>query len=380
MAHLFQYPHLIALMIAFVFADIACAMTGNLARKFGAVDVPGVLPYKVQKESIPFVGGFAILIGFIGSLVVSIDWDILLSSDIQTIIGDRHTKVAIATVLGGSVVAVLGLVDDFKSIHAVVKLVILMALTAVLAQMGLVVNLVGSEFVNWLITLLWIVGVISAFNAIDNTDGVAGGTAASAAFWVFLVGWGTSVESSQWSLSFLGVALFGSTLGFLRHNRPPARIYLGNGGSFLLGFLVAVATIHAGWTRDPISSSLVPIMLLAYPIFDITYTVLMRWKAGIVRNPIEAVVVSGRDHTAHRLAAIGFPPWGVLLVVLLLNGAGGFAGYMVVRHQLEGESVLLLAGACLVMYSIFGWVIRNAVDLRSPRACISNRRETRKVV
>jgi len=376
---LFKYPHFVILLAAFVVADVAVAFLTRVAKRFGAVDLPGVQDYKTQTTAIPFVGGIGIFIGFITAVLVTLDWGALETKGFEAFLGQEQTQLSLATIVGGSIIAVMGLVDDFISINAVVKFVALIAITAVLWHFGLRVDMFGGSWVSFVIMLLWVVGVVSAFNAIDNTDGVAGTTALVISFWIFLVAWGTSAVDAQAVQSMIAVALGGAVLGFLRHNKPSARVYLGNCGAFTVGFFVAVLAVSVRWTGmnqsvpSELRSALVPVLLLAYPVFDITYTVFLRWKHGVVRTPIEAIVVSGRDHTAHRLKALGLGPWGVLGVIAGINMIGGAAAWSVVRWR---ESDAVFAGAVAVVavtYVVFGWKLWNAVDLKSDAAKISHR-------
>ncbi len=380
MPPLFKYPHFFIALMAFVIADVAVALLARLAKRIGAVDAPDLNTYKVQKQAVPFIGGIGLFIGFIGAVLASLDWSALLEYGVGPFLGKRDSQMAIAALIGGSMIAVLGLVDDFRPIGAVVKLGTLFAITLLLSFFGLTVNQFGwLPVIPFVITLFWVVGVVSAFNAIDNTDGVAGTTGVVISLFLFLVAWGTSAENAQPEQSRVSIALCGAILGFLRHNKPPAKVYLGNCGAFTLGFLVAVLAVSGNWTDYPIKSAVVPVMLLAYPIFDISYTVFLRWKTGIVRSLKEAIVVSGRDHTAHRLAAMGLGSWGVVAVVAVINGLGGLAAYGVVRMQHNDTAFWLLVTGMVLMYSSFGFVLRNAVNLRSEQARISHRVPTAKI-
>ncbi len=370
---IFRYPHFIVLLIAFLAADIAVSFMIRLAHRVGANDSPDAATYKTQKKPVPYLGGIGLFIGLIVALMTTLDWSVAQNRGFKFFFENSSTNTVIATLLGGTCMAILGLLDDLQPIHALVKLAVLIVVTIGLSALGLVLNTTPWFILNFILTLFWIVGVISSFNAIDNTDGVAGITASSIAFWTFLVAWGRSALDAQVGQSFLAIALFGATLGFLRHNRPSARVYLGNSGSFLLGFVVAVMAVSGTWAPTPLQSSLAPLMLAAYPVFDISYTIFMRWKAGVVKNPLQAVVVSGRDHTAHRLQAMGLSPFGVLGVIGFLNLLGGLAATFAIRYSLDSVWLIILSFSLLLVYLCFGWAIRNAIDLHSPQACITHR-------
>lgn len=134
------------------------------------------------------------------------------------------------------------MVDDIKRIPATVKLLSLVAATLILSHYGVRLSLFKIEAVNLMLTILWIVGLTSAFNAIDNMDGLAAGVAFIASSCYFIV----AVQTFQWWWGALAVAIMGSSLGFLGHNFKPARIFLGDSGSFFLGFTLAAMEVMGG--------------------------------------------------------------------------------------------------------------------------------------
>ncbi|MCA8939802.1 MAG: undecaprenyl/decaprenyl-phosphate alpha-N-acetylglucosaminyl 1-phosphate transferase [Planctomycetes bacterium] len=382
---LFKYPHYVIFITAYALSELAVTFLIRISKRLGAIDRPELQAYKTQKEPVPFLGGLGLFIGFFGALALSLRWGVIGDSGLSAFLEAQETRVAIAVLVGGAATALMGLVDDFRPIHAGLKLLGLCAIVAMLMYFGLVIQFPVYPALKFAVTLLWIVGVISAFNAIDNTDGVAGTTAFYVSGFTFMIAWGASASEAQQGLSFLAIALAGATLGFLRHNRPPAKVYLGNSGSFALGFLVAVMPISGRWaspetaTWETMLPLLAPLLLVSYPLFDLCYTVFLRWRKGIVRNVVEAVVVSGRDHTAHRLSALGLSKWQVLIVVGLMNGIACVSALVLVRFG----SNLWVALACIAVLGLaylgFGRALRDAVDLRSPEARISNRKSTARI-
>lgn len=361
------------MLIAFVLSDLCVALCARIGLLLGANDEPGTLEYKLQKAPTPFLGGLGLFIGFFLALLTTLDYEKIGTAGFHEFLNSESSMNAVAILIGGGSTALLGLVDDFKPINASIKLLALAIIVGFLSQIGLTVDFAIWPPLAYAITLLWIVGVTSSFNAIDNTDGISGTTAASVAFFTFLVAWSTSAELAQEAVAFVAIALFGALIGFLRHNRPTARIYLGNCGSFSLGFVVAVLAIQSHWTSSSLYSAVAPILLVSYPLFDLGYTTLMRWRAGVVRSPLDAVIVSGRDHTAHRLKAMGLNTWMVIAVVAFLNMIGGIAALSITL--LEPDLVwfwLIVTGVCVV-YAGFGLVIRKAVDPALPSAHMSLR-------
>lgn len=371
---LFRYEHVVIALMAYILTDWCVSACIRIGHKLGAEDKPGTQDYKVQKQATPFLGGFGLFTGFFLALLTTLDWDTLSTMDFSTFWGQEGTRVAAAILIGGLATAFLGLIDDFKPIHAGIKLAVLTAITLVLVNLNLYVDVGGIVPLRYIITLLWIVGVTSAFNAIDNTDGVAGTTALSVCAFSFMIAWGTSAADAQPVVTYIAVALGAATLGFLRHNRPTARIYLGNAGSFSLGFYVAVMAIHNKWTPNNVESAIAPALLVLYPLFDLGYTTFMRWRAGVVRNIRDAIVVSGRDHTAHRLSAMGFNTWWVIVIIAGLNAVGGFGAFAITRYNPSTLGTIGIVAGVVAVYSGFGWWIRNAVDLHTSQARLSHRR------
>ncbi|MEE8143668.1 MAG: MraY family glycosyltransferase, partial [Planctomycetota bacterium] len=186
---------------------------------------------------------------------------------------------------------------------------------------------------NIIITLFWIVGITSATNSLDNCDGVASGVTAIASFFIFVIAWGSSTDDAQPWLSYLAIGMAGSCLGFLRYNFPPARIYLGDNGSFFLGYMLASMLVFAHYSENPLKAILVPCLVLAVPIFDITLSTLLRIRDGDVRSWKEAVLYCGRDHMAHLLMRVGFSKKRTVAVIYSLAVGGGVAALLVMAND-----------------------------------------------
>jgi hypothetical protein len=158
--------------------------------------------------------------------------------------------------------------------------------------------------------MLWIAGITSALNSVDNTDGAAGGVTAVAAAGVCAVTFMRQPSVDQPYLLALACALMGACCGFLRYNWPKARIYLGDNGSFLLGFTLACLLLFAKWSDNPIRSAIIPWVLVTVPVLDLVLSTLLRYHHGVVRTLREAIVHCGHDHLAHRLQALGMSQAG----------------------------------------------------------------------
>ena len=342
-----NYPQVWMFILAWFLADLAVPLFIRLSHRIGFLDRPHT--YKTHQEPVALLGGAGIYLAFTVTL-----FSVLRFPDP----GQYLDLFAIAG--GGFLVLVLGIVDGFRPLWAVGKLGVIFLVTLLLSHFGVRINLTGLWAVDLALTLLWISGVSSAMNSMDVVDGAAGGTAAIAAFWTFYVSWYTGVWG-QPHVSYIAIALMGSCLGFLRYNWSPAKIFLGDNGSLLLGFLLASLTVQCGWSSgDRIKAVIVPCAILAVPLFDITISTILRIRRGIVKNPIQAIVYCGRDHVSHRLVALGLSKRESVLVQYLFGMISGTIAIIVVRPEVEASVYIPIVIGSLLALAAFGAVLDRA--------------------
>jgi UDP-GlcNAc:undecaprenyl-phosphate/decaprenyl-phosphate GlcNAc-1-phosphate transferase len=297
---LLNYPYFGVLVTAFLIADLIFPSIMRMCRRIGAIDRPG--GHKAQKHPTPFLGGVGVCIAIATALLLTIDFSQL----------DKWMPF-VGIWAGGIFVLALGVLDDWKPVNAVVKLALLFLASIVVIACGVRANLFAGAwgmYANIAITLLWIAGITSAFNSIDNTDGAAGGTASVASLGVCVIGLvGSDSPESPYLVAF-ACAVLGACLGFLRYNWPKARIYLGDNGSFFVGFTLASLLLMMHWSQSPLRSAAIPVVLMTVPLLDICLSTLLRYQRGIVRTIREAIVYCGHDHLAHRLKALGMSRQG----------------------------------------------------------------------
>jgi len=344
---LLNYPHLGIFIVAWFIADLAVPTFIAMAHRFGLLDRPGTHGGKNQVAPIPYLGGLGILLAFSLALFSTLRFETL-----------EAFVPFLVLISGAAVVTTLGLLDDRKPISAVVKLGVLTLITVVLAAFGVRMELLPDYLggtLNLALTLLWIVGIISATNSLDNTDGVVGGVTAIAGVFIFAIAWGASAADSQSWLSYLAVALVGSSLGFLRYNFPPARVYLGDNGAFLLGYLLATILVFAEYSSDPLQAILIPCLILVVPLADIVISTLLRIRDGDVNNWREAVLYCGKDHLAHLLMASGLSKRQAVCCLYALGIAGGSAALVIQRlnNRAFALSASVIFAAGLVALGIF---------------------------
>jgi len=342
-----NYPQVWMFILAWFIADLAVPLFIKLSHRIGYLDRPH--SYKTHVQPIALLGGVGIYLAFTVTLFSVLRFP--QPSQYRDIFG---------IALGGLMVLILGIIDGWRPLWAVGKLGVLLVVTLILSRFGVRINLTGLWVVDLGLTLLWIAGVSSAMNSLDNMDGAAGGTAAIAAFWTFYVAWYTA-PWGQPHVSFVAIALMGGCIGFLRYNWPPARVFLGDNGSLLLGFLLAALTVQCGWSRgDRIKAVIVPCAILCVPLYDITLSTILRVRRGVVKNPIEAIVYCGRDHLSHRLVALGLSKREAVLVLYLFGMISGALAIIVVRPEVDAPVYIPITIVSVLALTAFGAILDRA--------------------
>lgn len=353
------YPQVWTLLISIIAADWAVSLLIPLCHRIGALDRPHT--YKSHRAPMPFLGGVGVFIGFASAM-----FSVLVIPSFQ------ENLPLVGILLGALLVTVMGCVDDFRPIPATVKLLILFGVTFLLTQFHVVLNLLSGipalqvhvapglsvgALADMVLTLFWIAGVSSAMNSLDNMDGAALGISAIAAFFTFLIAW----YSYQTQFSYVSIALCGACLGALRYNFKPARTFIGDNGSLLLGFLLSALMVVGGWAHeDRVKAVLLPCVVLVVPLFDITLATFLRYKNGVVRSMREAILYCGRDHLSHRLVALGLSQREAVLSLYLFGIAGGMIAYLLASDR-AGPSVYgPVVGAGIVVLIGVGMLLDRA--------------------
>ncbi|HJZ78043.1 MAG TPA: hypothetical protein VKE51_40220 [Vicinamibacterales bacterium] len=251
---------------------------------------------------------------------------------------------------------VTGVVDDVLSLKPSTKLIAQIALASVLLFFDYRLNWVNSTTIDALLTLVWIVGLTNAFNLIDNMDGLCAGIAiiAGASLLIDLLP-GAAGTRALYEVRYLAI-LLGATGGFLVYNLYPASIFMGDGGSLLLGFSFAAMTLSAGHPApgrsDVLSIVAGPVLVLLIPIFDTTLVTVSRRLSG------RRASQGGRDHSSHRLVAIGLSERRAVALLWGLAAIGGVLGIGVGNFG-QNATVLLFASAFLLAMVLFAAYLGN---------------------
>jgi|GEM_PF-73034 len=313
----------------------------KLAKRFDFLDYPSAL--KVHTRPTPLLGGLAVFIGFLFALLLGlILFDLSFSADVVGIL------------TGGALVLTFGLVDDKKGLSPSYKLLgqIIAAISFLVLSHNAKI-LTGSGW-DVLILLLWMVGLMNAVNYMDAMDGLCGGISFIAAS-AFLV---IALLNHQMLSALLALALMGGLLGFLRFNFTPAKIFLGDAGSMFNGFILACLGILFAKENTSYSSLLVPILILSYPIFDISFVTLIRLREG------RKVYVGDYNNSPRRIANLGMQNKKVVLWIYLFSFLLGSLGVLVYLFFDSPVKMLIAVFVWLVLV-IFGVHLqRNFVNIR----------------
>jgi UDP-GlcNAc:undecaprenyl-phosphate GlcNAc-1-phosphate transferase len=213
---------------------------------------------------------------------------------------------------------------------------------------GVGAGIFDSTALDVALTVLWVVAVTNAVNFIDNMDGLAAGVTAMSALGIFAI----SAANGDLLVSSLALALAGASLGFLRYNFPPARIFLGDAGSLMLGFLLAALILKLDLPVGPAAPRvLATVLLAAVPLFDLSVVIVAR---TIARRPLW---LGGRDHTSHRLVERGMSRRAVAVAFMVAQAACAAAAYPLYRLSAAAAAVCL--GALALAWGVLlRWFLR----------------------
>ena len=330
------------LLFAFLGAGALTPLMVHLSHQWGLVDQPS--DRKIHVHPTPRLGGAAVYLGFLGSVLMNSilpDW-------------------MIATLAAGSLLLIVGIIDDIWELPASSKLVAQLVAAGIVIATGKVLTLFPSgpvgDIANVMLTLLWIVGITNAFNFFDGMDGLATGLAILIAGFMGAV----AFETNQPGLGWLAIAIIGAGVGFLPYNfrgRRHAVIFLGDGGATFLGFTLACLAVKGNWAdHNPIVSFSNPLLIFGVLIYDMIHITVERVATGKVRSIKEWLDYVGKDHLHHRLErALGSRQASVAMIFLMTICLGLAA--LALRDAGTAEALLLLVQACLivVMITILEW-------------------------
>jgi len=361
-------PALILFLSSLAASLVFTWLARRAAARLGLMDQPG--HRKVHTQVTPRNGGIGIFWGIALPLLAGLAVLFVFPADrlaawlpvaarphIAGLLAHRHLALLLlAATLG---IHLLGLLDDRKALAAWPKLLAQLACAIALVGVGELLNrgafrtltffddlFPGGFWVSATLSVLWIVALTNAFNFLDNMDGLSAGVAFLCAG-LFLIAAASGAEP-QWFICALLLLFMGSVLGFLCYNFPPASIFMGDGGSMVLGFFLSALTIRTtyyhpnqGWY-----AVLMPLVILAVPLYDLVVVSIIRILQG--RSPF----VGDTNHFSHRLTRHGFSKRGAVLVIYAVTLACGISAPLLAKAD---ESQALLIGVqCASMLLVIG--------------------------
>lgn len=320
---------------------ISCILTPFVmlfARKIGAIDRPGEAR-RIHDHPIPRLGGLAIFLGFVLAVLFFAD----ISTQLRGIL------------YGSLVIVVCGALDDILSLPAWLKLVIQIVAALIATMHGVVIEIlmnpnVFSEAEHlvlgvWAIpvTVLWIVGITNSVNLIDGLDGLAVGVSTISSVSMLII----AIFVADGNVAIILAALVGACIGFLPYNFNPAKIFMGDTGALLLGYVLSTVSIIGLFKFYAVVSAFVPFLVLAVPLLDTVFSFFRRLIKG--QNPMKP----DRGHFHHRLIDLGLSQKQAVIILYAVSAVLGIAGVFVAATGELKFLILIIAIAAALGIVLF---------------------------
>lgn len=339
-----------AFVVALVISFAITPLIKRLAINIGAMDKPDAR--KVHHGSIPRLGGLAIFIGYIVSVLYTV-------KDLQAVMG---------LLLGSVVLVGVGIWDDVKQIGPKTKLTGQILAAVVVVAFGNQVEFITNPwghvfylgFLSILLTIFWIVGFTNIVNLIDGLDGLAAGISLISSLTIFTILW----QMGQVDLACVALALAGAALGFLRYNFNPAKIFMGDTGSMLLGYTMATISVMGAVKTAATISLVVPVIVLGLPILDTTFAIIRRKING------RPVFKPDKGHMHHRLLALGLSQKQAVLLMYAVTALLGYVAILLAKVNILVGIIIVLAILCVCVFiaTKLGMIAKDEVIAEENRA------------
>lgn len=334
-----NWPYVVTFLMAWLSADLLVPVVRRFAYKVGKVDKPGTR--KIHATPIPRMGGIAIALGFFLSLL-GIEY--LHPGYFSLLPGEWKGMIA-----GGVLIFLVGLLDDLFDLPAKLKLLGQIAAASVAFWWGVKWSFISHpmgglflfpEWLSFVLTIFWLVAITNTINLIDGLDGLAGGVSTIAGITLFVL----ALERNQGLSALVAIALVGGTMGFLRYNFNPAKIFMGDCGSLFLGFMLGSLSLTGTMKTAATVAVFLPILILGIPIFDTAFAIVRRVAT---RQPI---FQADKGHLHHRLLNIGLSQRRAVLLIYGFSAfLGGIALYLVKYSQAK---VLIMVSLMLIVWGM----------------------------
>ena len=309
-----------------------------LAHKTDAVDKPDAR--KVHQTPIPRIGGIGIYLAFMVSIITVSVISNFEGETLRTVIG---------ILLSGSLMFIVGIIDDYKNLPAKVKLSGQILASAVLViffdvRVDFITDPLGDYiYLEWMaipVTIFWLVGLTNTVNLIDGLDGLAAGVSGLAASTIFLV----ALEQNFFLITILTASIAGAAFGFLFYNTNPARIFMGDSGSLFLGFMLAGISIIGAMKSAATIALIVPILALGLPILDTTFAIMRRYIGG------QPIFKPDKGHLHHRLLKMGFTQRQAVFLMYVISAILGLSAIALTEVSSSIAVMILIAVVISIFY------------------------------
>ena len=315
-----------------------------LSWKFDILDRPLGEFHKKHAKAKPLLGGLAMLLGWLVTVFTAL-WFILLFQNqlpdwlVQQIPGALEVRPLLFIIAAGATaLTIMGLIDDKKPFGPFLKLLlqVLICGCVVLYPKLRITFFLESQGLTWLITLIWFIVVVNAFNFFDNMDGLASGVAVIAAILFTLI----AGFRDQFFVAALGAGTAGSALGFYFFNRHPASIFMGDSGSHFLGYTLSIigtlTSFYSSQTSPTVAPILIPIFILGVPLFDVFAVIVIRMKSG------KRIYQGDHNHISHRFCQMGADHKTAVTLVHLLTLTVGLGALTLLWLEVKGVVLVLI--------------------------------------
>lgn len=332
------YLYFLTMIISFVIALFLTPLLRQTALKLKILDIPHS-DIKTHREPVPYLGGLAIWIGWLISLVI-----VRLFTSFPS--GTLHSLRGI--LFGSGLMVILGLVDDIhpKGISFSQKFAVQAIAALILIFFDIRIHFISPSFIAMIASFVWIIGITNAFNIIDVMDGLSSGLAVIASLAFLFI----ALPYEEIYVNFCAAALAGGILGFMPFNLSKKRkIFMGDAGSLSVGFILAALSLGTSYTKINYIGIFSPILILAIPIYDTLLVMVIRWQKGA--SPF----LGSKDHFALRLEKAGLKRSRILLITFGLSAVLALCAFLMTRISLQwsvGIFCFIVVAALITAYRL----------------------------
>jgi len=316
----------ICAFIGFIAGFILTIITKKAAVMLNIVDIPN--KRKMHAQPMPLLGGVSIFFAFL----ITIAFLYYINPGYRDYYNIEFTVILIAALF----IHIIGIIDDIKHLSPLAKLYCQIGAALAVALAGSRTSFfIDNVYINTIITVIWIVGITNSFNLLDNMDGLSCGVALISAILFFIV----NINQGDYFLAIVSLTLAAAAAGFLVFNFSPASIFMGDGGSLFLGFIIsiiAVKTVYIKYSLLTRLPAITPLLILFIPIYDTLSVIFIRRKLGI------PIFTADKRHFSHRLVNLGLSPKSAVLIIYMATLSTGITATLLPKLKAVDAIIVLI--------------------------------------